>query len=348
MALSRRAAARMATALLAALVLVATGCGGDDDGGSSSSSGSAATQKVTLMLDWTPNTNHSGFYVAKEKGWYKDAGIDLDIVEPSQDGGLPQLAAGNVQFAVTVAEQLIPARAEGVKATSIATIIQHNTSSLVAPADRGITRPRDLEGKTYGGFGGQLEQALIDSMVRCDGGDPSKVKSVEVGNVDYKVGLDRKDYDFVWLFDGWDVIRLRDLDGMALTTLPFHGGTGPGANCIPDWYTPILAASDDLIAKDPDLVRRFTSATAKGFELARTDPDAASAALLAAVPESDKQLVPLSAKYLADRYADPGSPWGRQDPAIWSGFEEFLRTSGLTTAEVDTSTIFTNEFLPSS
>jgi ABC-type nitrate/sulfonate/bicarbonate transport system substrate-binding protein len=343
---SRRAAARTFLAWLAAFVCVATACGGGDGG--SSPSGSATPQSVTLMLDWTPNTNHSGFYVAQEKGWYRDAGIDLKIIEPSEDGGLPQLAAGNVQFAVTVAEQLIPARAEGVKATSIGAIIQHNTSSLVAPADRGITRPRELEGKTYGGFGGELERALVEAMVRCDGGDPAKVKFVEVGNVDYKVGLDRKDYDFVWLFDGWDVIRLHDLEGMDLVTLPFHGGTGPGANCIPDWYTPIVATSDDLIAKDPDLVRRFMSATAKGFESARTDPDGAADALLAAVPESDAELVPLSAKYLADRYADKGSPWGRQDAVVWATFESFLRSSGLTTTPVDTSTIFTNEFLPNS
>jgi ABC-type nitrate/sulfonate/bicarbonate transport system substrate-binding protein len=297
------------------------------------------------MLDWTPNTNHSGFYVAEEEGWYRDAGIDLQILEPSEDGGLPQLAAGNVQFAVSVAEQLIPARAEGVKATSIAAIIQHNTSSLVAPIDRGINRPKDLEGKKYGGFGGELERALVEEMVRCDGGDPSKVAFVEVGNVDYKVGLDRKDYDFVWLFDGWDVIRLRDLDGMGLVTLPFQGG-GAGADCIPDWYTPLIATSDDLIAKDPELVRRFMAATAKGYEKARTDPDGAAKALLAAVPESDGELVDRSADYLADRYADKGSPWGRQDAAVWSTFESFLRNSGLTTRAVDTSTIFTNDFLP--
>lgn len=334
-------------AVLATLVgLAAAACSGDD--GAKTADTKAGARKVTLMLDWTPNTNHSGFYLAKQKGWYADAGIDLDIIEPSQDGGLPQLAAGNVQFAVTVAEQLLPARSQGVQAVSIATIIQHNTSSLVAPKDRGISRPKDLEGKTYGGFGGELERALVEKMVSCDGGDPSKVKYVEVGNVDYKVGLARKDYDFVWLFDGWDVIRLKELEAMELTTFPFFGGTGASASCIPDWYTPLIATSADVIAKDPALVRSFLAATAKGFELARTDPSAAADALVSAVPESDRRLVPASAKYLAGKYADAGSPWGRQDAKVWADFETFLRSSGLTTEPVDTAKVFTNDFLPKS
>jgi ABC-type nitrate/sulfonate/bicarbonate transport system substrate-binding protein len=301
---------------------------------------------VTLVLDWTPNTNHSGFYVAKENGFYKDNGLDVTIIEPGADGGLAQLAAGNAQFAVSVAESLLPARAAGANVISVASIIQHNTSSLIIPADRGIARPKDLEGKTYGGFGGPLEKALIDKLVTCDGGDPTKVKYVEIGNVDYKVGLERKDYDAVWVFDGWDAIRLSEIDGRALVSMPFFSTSGATAGCIPDWYTPLLATSEAMIADKPELVRSFVTATAKGFELARTDAPAAAAALLEGAPELDKVLVQKSAAYLATRYADAGAKWGVQDPVVWSAFSKFLSDNKILESPVDTAKVFTNGFLP--
>ena len=306
----------------------------------------AKLTSVTLVLDWTPNTNHSGFYLAKENGFYKDNGLDVTIIEPGADGGLAQLAAGNAQFVVSVAESLLPARAAGAKVVSVASIIQHNTSSLIVPKDRGITRPKDLEGKTYGGFGGPLEKALIDKLVTCDGGDPTKVKYVEIGNVDYKVGLERKDYDAVWVFDGWDTIRLSEIDGMPLVSMPFFTTTGATVGCIPDWYTPLLATSESMIADKPDVVRSFVIASAKGFELARTDAPAAAAALLKGAPELDKVLVDKSAAYLATRYADSGAKWGVQDAVVWSAFSKFLSDNKILESPVDTSNVFTNDFLP--
>lgn len=344
----RRAA--LGGALLVLVAVVAAACGSDDGGSGSATDGSgasssAATQKVTLVLDWTPNTNHSGFYLAQQKGYYRDAGLDVDIVEPGQAGGpdgLQQMAAGNAQFAVSVAESLLPARAEGVPAVSVAAIIEHNTSSLVAPTDRGITRPRDLAGKTYGGFGGQLEDALVKQLVSCDGGDPSTVKFVDVGNVDYRAGFDQKAFDFVWVFDGWDVIRIRDIDGAPLVTLPF----ADYPQCIPDWYTPLLATTESQIKDHPDLVRAFVGATAKGFADAMEDPAAATDALMAAAPESDRDLVSRSATYLAPRYASSPETWGHQDAAVWSTFATWLHDQQILEEPLDTSAAFTNDFLP--
>ena len=224
---------------------------------------------------------------------------------------------------------------------SVAAIIEHNTSSLVAPADRGISSPADLAGKTYGGFGGQLEDALVKEMTRCGGGDPATVETVEVGNVDYRVGFDQKEFDFVWVFDGWDVIRMRDMGGLPITTLSFADYT----ECIPDWYTPVLATSEQAIAERPEVIRSFLDATVRGYREAMADPAAAAASLEEAAPESDRELLDRSAAYLADRYAEDPSAWGRQDPAVWAGFEEWLRRQGILPARVDTTQAFTNEFL---
>ncbi len=301
---------------------------------------------VTVVLDWTPNTNHSGIYLAKAKGYYEAAGLDVTIIEPGQEGGLAQLDAGNAEFAVTSAEYVLPARIAGAKVVSVASIIQHNTSSLVVPKNRGVLRPKDLEGRTYGGFGGPLEKALVDKLVACDGGDPSKIKYVEIGNVDYKVGLERKDFDFVWIFDAWDGIRLGSLEKMDLTQFPFYSTEGATAGCIPDWYTPLLASTETLVTDKPDLVRAFVAATAQGYELARTDPTEASNALLAAAPELDRDLVSQSAAYLASRYADAGNPWGTQDTTVWSDFITFLVDSKVMDGQVAADQAFTNAFLP--
>ena len=329
-------------AVVAAALLVLASCG-DDDGSDDTSAAEdgAAARPVTLVLDWTPNTNHSGIYVAEAEGYYDEAGIDLEIVQPGETDPLQALGTGNADFAVSVQESLIPARAAGVPAVSIAAIIEHNTSSLLALADSGIRAPADLEGHRYGGFGGQLETALVEQLVECDGGDPGAVDFVEVGDTDYRVGLENGNFDFVWIFDGWDKLRLEQA-GVEVATIPFIDHV----DCIPDWYTPLIATSEDLIADDPELVRAFLDATARGYRAAMEDPEAAADDLLAAAPELDEALVRASAEYLAGQYASDPDAWGRQDGETWTRFSDFLVESGLVEAGVDVEASFTNDFLP--
>ena len=297
---------------------------------------------VTFMLDWTPNTNHAGIYIAAAQGWYGEAGLEVEIIEPTA-GGVPQaVAAGRAQFGISVQEAVIPAREQGIPIVSIAAIIEHNTSSLIARGDEGIARPRDLAGKTYGGFGGALETALISTLVACDGGDPEAVTFVEVGNVDYLIGMNRDHYDFVWIFDAWDGLRYTELLGEEMSLLRFIDY----ADCIPDWYTPVIVTSEELIATDPELIRAFMAATARGYRHAMENPAAAAEILLAAAPELDAELVQLSAAFLAGRYVDDAADWGRQELEIWTRFEAFLRQAGLTGQEIDVSAAFTNQFLP--
>ena len=323
------AAAVVATALLAGVI----GCGG---------SRSSSTQKVTVVLDWTPNTNHTGVYLAKQQGVYTTAGLNVDIIEPDQAGGLAQVAAGNAQFAFSYAEQVLPVRAQGTPIVSIATVLRTNTSSLVSPVDRKITRPRDLAGKTYGTFGGPIEEPLIKALVACDGGDPTTVAFVDVGNADYNVGFRKKAYDAVWVFDGWDVIRLRDIAKTPVTTIPFR----EHLNCIPDWYTPVIVTSETLLKEQPELVRAFLKATAEGYRTAIGTPQAAADALLTGAPESDRALVEASARFLAPFYASAPATWGRQDAGVWERFDAFLRQAKIVTGPSSVAGAFTNDYLP--
>jgi ABC-type nitrate/sulfonate/bicarbonate transport system substrate-binding protein len=325
---------RMLVLITAALVLAGCGSGGDDP--------AAARRSVTVVLDWTPNTNHSGVYLAKHNGLYDRVDLDVSIVEPDQAGGVAQLAAGNATFAFSYAEQVLPAREQGTPVVSIATVLTTNTSSLVSPANRGINRPRDLAGKIYGTFGGPIEEPLVKELVRCDGGDPAAVKFVDVGNADYNVGFRKRAYDVVWVFDGWDVIRLRDIARTAVTTISFRDHL----DCIPDWYTPVLVTTERTLADDSGLVRAFLAATAAGYQAAAADPPAAAAALIDAVPEADRDLVSSSARFLAPFYLDAAGNWGRQDPAVWRRFDAFLRRARILTAPSSISSAFTNDELP--
>ncbi len=324
--------ARIAT-FIAASLLAVSGC-------SSNETPHAKLRQVTLVLDWTPNTNHSGFYLAQAQGDYAREGLRVNIVEPGTDVGLAQVAAGSAQFAVTYAEAILPARAENQAVVSIATILAHNTSSIVVPADRGVTRPAELAGHRYGSYGGPLELALVRRLIECDGGDPTKLRNVDIGNTDFRLGLQRNDYDAVWIFDGWDGVRLETIDGVKLVRFALFG------SCIPDWYTPILATSNALITSDSDLVARFVRATQAGFRTASRDPDAAAEALLTAVPELDPALVKVSAQVLADKYTDAVAkqPWGHQDLKVWSKFYEFLRAQKILEKDVDVNQVFTNQF----
>lgn len=297
---------------------------------------------VTVVLDWTPNTNHSGLYLAQANGWFADAGLDVEILEPGETSGLQLLATGHADFAYSVAESLVPAREQGVEAVSVAAVIESNTSSLIYERSSGITRPRDLAGKVYGSYGSRLEMALIGSLVACDGGDPDAVRTAPLASDDFRIGLSQGQFDVAWVFDAWDTIRLRDLDGMDVGTLAFADHT----DCIPNWYTPLVATIAATLDDDPETVRAFVGALARGYEAAMTDPSAAVAALMAAAPELDERLVELSADYLATRYAADPAQWGVQDAETWAGFVGFLEREELIEPGFDTDAAWTNDYLP--
>lgn len=338
--MSTRPTLRRLAPLLVVGLAVAVSCGT----ASTTAPARGKRTHVTVMLDWTPNTNHSGIYLAKANGYYEQAGLDVSIVQPGQGADVNQVVgAGTVQFGISASEQLVPARAAGVPVVSVAAIIEHNTSSLISLRSSGIERPRDLAGHTYGAFGGTFEKALVDALVACDGGDPGAVRFTQVGDADYRDGLTRHLYDAVWVFDGWDVIRIADIDKVPLTRIPFIDHT----DCIPDWYTPILVTSERLISKDPALVRAFTRATAHGYRDAMADPSAAAKALLAGAEGLDPDLVRRSAVYLAGRYAATPSAWGHQDQEVWSTFVAFLERNKIVKGGFDTRAAYTNAFLPS-
>ncbi len=295
--------------------------------------------KAILSLDWVPNTNHTGFYVAQEKGWYAEEGLELEIQIPSDPAAaLKQVAYGNTEFGVSFQEEVTIARANDIPVVSIAAIIQHNTSAFASLAETGITRAREIEGKRYASYSLPIERPILGQLMACDGGDIGKVEFVDVG-FDAFPALIGKRADLAWIFMAWDGVQA-EIMGVKLNTLPLYG------SCVPDYYTPVIISGESTLQNKPDLVRRFLAATVRGYEYAIAHPEEAAEILLKASPESDPELVRRSQAWLSPHYQDDAPCWGQQKPEVWQAFADFMAAYELVARPIDPAKAFTNDFLP--
>lgn len=299
-------------------------------------------EKVTLVLDYTPNTNHTGIYLAKEKGYYKDQGIDLEIIQPSDSDSATLVASDKAQFGVSYQEDVTYAltrEKDPLPVKAIATIIQHNTSGFAAPVEKNIKTAKDFEGKTYGGWGSPSEEAIIKLAMEKKGADFSKLNRVDIGQDDYFTAT-KKNIDFAWVFEAWTGVEAK-LKKINLDYIPVRD-IDPAL----DYYTPVLIANNKTIKEKPDLVKKFMTATSKGYEEAIKDPSGAADILSKAVPELDKNLVKASQDYLAKLYQDDAPRWGEMKADVWKNYAKFMQDNGLIKKALNVDEAFTNEFLP--
>jgi ABC-type nitrate/sulfonate/bicarbonate transport system substrate-binding protein len=295
--------------------------------------------KAILSLDWVPNTNHTGFYVALEKGWYAEEGLDLEIQIPSDPAAaLKQVAYGNTEFGVSFQEEVTIARSNDIPVVSLAAIIQHNTSAFASLAETGIERAKDIEGKRYASYGLPIERPILGQLMSCDGGDIDKVEFIDVG-FDAFPALLGKRADVAWIFMAWDGVQA-EIMGVELNALPLYG------SCVPDYYTPVIISGETTIANKPDLVRRFVAATVRGYEYAIAHPEESAEILLRASPETDAELARRSQAWLSPRYQDDAERWGAQQLEVWQEFADFMFENGLIDQAIDPQSAYTNDFLP--
>ena len=306
-------------------------------------SGGAAkgTTKVTLLLDWTPNTNHTGLFVAQEKGWYKAQGLEVEIVQPGGGGTpVPLVAAGKGDLGISFQEEVTNARAAGLPIVSVAAIIQHNTSALISLKDRGIQRPKDLEGKKYAAFGLPIERQVLDVLMKCDGGSVDKVTFVDIGSSDPLTAISR-DMDVAWIFEGWEGIEA-GLRNLPVNLIRLSDWT----QCLPDYYTPVIITNETMINKRPDVLSKFLAATAQGYQFAIDHPAEAAEILIKAAPEANPELVRKSQAWLSPRYRAEAPRWGEQKLSVWQGYAEWMANQGLLEKKIDAAKAFSNDFLP--
>ena len=304
---------------------------------------------VRLALDWTPNTNHTGFFVSEANGWYADAGVDLEILPYASTTPEALIAAGQAECGISFQDALTFAAAAGAPVVSVMAILQHTAQEVAVLASSDITRPRDLDGRIYAGFGYPNEEPTLQSVIRADGGTGT-FTTVTLDTAAYDA-LYAKRADFVITFAAWEGIEAAER-GIELRTFAF------GDYGFPDFYQVVLACDRDWLAAEPELARAFVAATVRGFELAATDPEAAAALLVSENPgvfEGNPELPRLSQRFLADGgyLVDADGAVGRQTLATWEGYSGFLYDQGLLagpdgqplTSAPDYGALFTNDLL---
>jgi putative hydroxymethylpyrimidine transport system substrate-binding protein len=266
---------RLAVALLAAVLVLAgaAGCGAGAEPG--------APNGAALLLDFTPNAVHSGIYAAQRRGYYDDVGVDLQVREPGDPGAVPKLlAAGRVDFAILDIHDLGIAREQGLDIVGTMAIVQRPLAALIAPSSGPVQRPRDLVGRTVGVTGLPSDEAVVDSEVRADGGDPDLVHRVTIGfNAVSALAAGRVDAGTgFWNAEAIALARRGVLNRVFKVNR--YGA--------PPYPELILTASRQTINEDPDLVDAMVEATTRGYRFAFEHPAEALDDLLASVPSLDR------------------------------------------------------------
>ena len=299
-------------------------------------------KEITLCLDWTPNTNHTGIYAADKLGYYEEAGLKVTIVQPPEGGAEMMTASGQSQFGISAQDSLAAnfASDEPMGITAVATILQHNTSGIIS---RDCETPKDLEGKRYSTWDSPTEKAMIKYVMEKDGGDFSKVELIPNVITDEASALKHGDTDAVWIYYAWSGINA-ELSGLDFEYFAFSD-----IEKAFDFYTPVIIGNNAFLEAEPETARAFLSATAKGYEYAIENPDEAAHMLIMADETGSligsEELVVESQKWINEQYIADAEKWGVFDPQRWDAFYSWLGDEGLVANTIPAGTGFTNDYL---
>lgn len=295
---------------------------------------------VTVVLDYVPNTNHTGLYVALENGYFKDAGLNVNIIEPGNDGTSATLvAAGKGQFGVSYQEDVTYAltNEEPLPIKAIATIIQHNTSGFVTAKSKNITSPSQFNDKVFSVWPSPSADAVMKAVMSAAGADYSTLKTVNDEDGGFQ-SLENN-VDIKWFFQGWDCIKA-EMAGFDLNYIPLSE-----FDSRLDYYTPVLIANHDVIENDPKTVEAFVSAVKKGYEYAIEKPEESAEILHKYAPDYELDFLKKSQEFLSKEYSRDSDTWGVMKDSVWDQYTDFMYENGLIEEKIPASAQYTNEFI---
>ncbi|MGH2619961.1 MAG: ABC transporter substrate-binding protein [Anaerolineales bacterium] len=297
--------------------------------------------EVVVMLDWVPNTNHTGLFVAQELGYFEELGLQVQLIQPGEVFAEQAVVGGAADFGVSFQEQVTLARADGQPLVSIAAILQHNSSGFAGRGELEAARPADWEGLRYGSFGSPFERPTLRVLMECDQANFDQLEIVDIGFADPLALLDAGQIDLAWIFRGWQGLQAEQ-QGIDLDLVMMNDWL----DCIPDYYTPVLIAKDTTLSERPEVVRAFLAAVSRGYDFAIQGPEEAAGILLQAAPELDPALVLASQAWLSARYQAEAPRWGEQRLEVWQEYSIWMVAHGILATAIDASAAFTNDFLP--
>ena len=311
---------------------------------------------IDLALDWTPNTNHTGFYVAREKGYYAEEGVEVAIRSPADDAyettPANRVATGEATLAIGPSESVISyhTHPEYPSLTAVAAVCQTDRSAIVTLADDSIDRPAQLDGRRYASYDARFEDDIVRQLIRNDGGD-GDVEIVTPPKLGIWDTVLDGDADATWVFMPWEGL-LAERDGVDLT--PFYLDEYD----VPYGYTPVLLARPDTIADDAERLEGFLTASARGYRFAAENPAEAATILREAatgMDADDPDFLERSQRELAEAYLTADGEWGRMTTERWDRFVTWLADRGILTGvdgtpipaeDLPAEELYTNERLP--
>jgi ABC-type nitrate/sulfonate/bicarbonate transport system substrate-binding protein len=335
-------ASRILAALGAVVALLLAGCGAGGEGGPSGS------EPIRVALDWTPNTNHTGLFVAQQEGWFREAGLDVQFLPYNNTSPDTLVSSGAAEFGISFQDSFTFSKASGAEITSVMAVLQRWATQIAVRADRAdITSPRDLDGKTYGGFGAAYEEPKMRAVIQ-DAGGTGTFRTVVLGTAAYEA-LYAGEVDFTEPFVAWEGIEA-ELRGQPLKTFSY---TDYG---FPDAYNVLLVGNTPWLRDHPEVAARFVQAVQRGYQLAADDPARGVQLLMDANPGAftEPELVTRSQEMLAARFLrDENGRVGTQTLEKWAGYSGWVFDSGALTGpdgapltqRPDFATWFTNDYL---
>lgn len=298
---------------------------------------------IRLALDWTPNANHVGFFVAQKKGFYQQAGLTVEIQNPADDNysvtPAKRVELGRADLALCPTESLLSYRAKTVPVPllGIAALHRQDLSAIVVLEDTGITTPRELDGKIYASYRARYEDGIVRAMVRSDGGRGE----LEISYPD-KLGIwDRLingKADATWVFVNWEGVVADASDkSFRYFRLADFG--------IPYGYSPVIAGHADHLAENPERFRSFLSATKRGYLYTQRNTAEATKILQAHLPVQDLEINLTEALQRTLPYCGTADTWGTFEAEATQDFLDWIHNQGLEERKFTADEIVTNTLL---
>lgn len=305
---------------------------------------------LTVALDWTPNTNHTGFFVAKAKRFYAEQGLLIDLRSPETDNyaATPAklVAENKAHFAIAPSDTVISYQTlpEKPNLTAIAAILQEDTSAIVSLTSSGISRIKDLEGKKYASYDARFEDTIVSEMIKKDGGKGEHIK-ITPDKLGIWNTLLQGEADATWVFMPWEGIMAKR-KGIGLNVFKLKDYD------IPYGYSPVLLAHPQFLKKNAETTKKFLAATAKGYEWAHQNPNEAAKILADSSDHPDlKDLAFLeeSQTYIAQYYVSRENRWGMMEDNRWVSFIHWLQKNKLISKSeenlLERQNLYTNKYL---
>jgi putative hydroxymethylpyrimidine transport system substrate-binding protein len=327
-----------ATVVALALLVLALGLAAC---GSKSENTKGEPEKLTLDLDFYPNPDHAGIYMAEKEGFFEEAGLDLTIDSPSDPAApIKDVAAGRADLAITYEPEVALAREQGLDVVAVAALVNQPLTSLIWLKNSGIKGVADLKGKTVSYAGIPYQEAFLTTILRRAKVPESSVKTVNVGFglLPSLIGGSAQA-----MLGGYSNVEGVDLQqrGKAPVITPVD------ELGVPTYDELVFVARRATLEEDGQRIRLFISALRRGTEAAAENPKAATEAILAANTDLEPKLAEAEVKATLPLLAarTPGQPYGYMDPKEWEAFVAWMRDEELISALPKASELLSNAYL---